>query len=133
MRSSKERSEAGSRPDAGGVRPAGIAIGDLALHSGDCLKAVRILNKSTINNGKKMASDPAFNLAAQLLAAKLNVVAGAGVSTCAAMAINQAQALLDLVNFNGITHNTLTAAQSSLMNSLANTLDRYNNNLLVCP
>ena len=114
--------------------PAGIAIGDLVLHAGDCLQAVRILNKSTISsNSKKMASDPAFNLAAQLLAAKLNVVAGAGVSTCAALAINQAQALLDLVNFNGITHNNLTAAQSSLMNSLANTLDRYNNNLLVCP
>jgi hypothetical protein len=120
--------------------PTGILIGDLLLHGStatpnvapDCLKAVRILDKSTINNAKKMASDPAFNLAAQLLAAKLNVVAGAGVSTCAAQAINQAQALLDQVDFNGITHSTLTSAQAALMNSLATTLDRYNNNLLVC-
>ena len=44
----------------------------------DCLKAVRLLNKSTVDAGKKMSSDPAFNLAAQLLAADLNVVAGAG-------------------------------------------------------
>ena len=49
----------------------------LAEHAPDCLKAVSLLNKSTIDTGKKMASDPAFNLAAQLLAAKLNVVAGA--------------------------------------------------------
>jgi len=38
----------------------------------DCVSAVRLLNKSTIDNGKKMASDPAFNLAAQLVAAQLN-------------------------------------------------------------
>ena len=43
----------------------------------DCLKAVRILDKSNIATGKKMASDPAFNLAAQLLAYKLNLLLGA--------------------------------------------------------
>ena len=48
------------------------------LHSGDCMKAVRLLDKSTVHTGKKMASDPAFGLAAQYLAAKLNLVAGAG-------------------------------------------------------
>ena len=56
--------------------PAGIAIGTLTLHAGDCLKAVRLLDKSTVDTGKKMASDAAFGLAAQLLAAKLNMVAG---------------------------------------------------------
>ena len=98
----------------------------------DCKAAVRLLSKQTIKDGKKMASDPAFNLAAQLLAAELNVQAGAGVCPAAVTAINQAQALLAAINFNGNTHITLTAAQASLANSLAQMLDQYNNNLL-CP
>ena len=77
-----------------------------------------------------MASDPAFGLAAQLLAAKLNIVAGAGSCPAAVTAINDAQALLAAINFNGITHDKLSAAQATQANSLATTLDRYNNNLL---
>ena len=75
-----------------------------------------------------LASDPAFNLAAQLLAADLNIVAG----TCPAAvnAINDAQTLLAAVHFNGITHDKLSAAQATQANSLATTLDHYNNNLL---
>jgi hypothetical protein len=112
------------------AEPIGVQIGDLVLHAGDCLKAVRILDKSTIDSGKKMSSDPAFNLAGQLLAAKLNVVAGAGTCPAAVTAINSAQALLDAINFNGITHATMTTAQKNQANNLATTLDRYNNNLL---
>jgi len=110
--------------------PAGITIGTLTLHAGDCLKAVRLLDKSTIDTGKKMASDPAFGLAAQLLAAKLNIVAGAGSCPAAVTAINNAQALLAATHFNGITHDKLSAAQATQANSLATTLDRYNNSLL---
>jgi beta-propeller repeat-containing protein len=110
--------------------PAGITIGTLTLHSGDCLKAIRLLNKSTIDTGNKMASDPAFNLAAQLLAAKLNVVAGAGTCPAAVNAINNGQALLAATHFNGSTHDKLSPAQATQANSLATTLDRYNNNLL---
>ena len=102
----------------------------LTLHAGDCLKAVRLLDKSTIDTGKKMASDPAFGLAAQLLAAKLNIVAGAGSCPAAVTAINDAQALLAATHFNGITHDKLSAAQATQANSLATTLDRYNNSLL---
>ena len=120
------------------AEPAGITIGTLTLHGArvkpntapDCLKAVRLLNKSTIDTGKKMSSDPAFNLAAQLLAAKLNVTAGAGTCPAAVSAINDAQTLLAAVHFNGITHDRLTAAQTTQANNLATTLDRYNNNLL---
>lgn len=112
------------------AEPAGIAIGDLVLHAGDCLKAVRILNKSTIHSGTKKASDPAFNLAARLLAAKLNVVAGAGTCPVAVTALNSAQVLLDAINFNGISHATMTTTQKNQANSLATTLDRYNSNLL---
>ena len=89
----------------------GITIGTLTLHGGvstpntasDCLKAVRLLSKSTIDTGKNMASDPAFNLVAQLLVADLNVVAGAGTCPSAVSAINDAQTLLAAVHFNGIT------------------------------
>jgi hypothetical protein len=110
--------------------PAGIAIGLLTLHAGDCLKAIRLLDKSTIDTDKKMASDPTFGLAAQLLAAKLNIVAGAGSCPAAVTAINDAQPLLAAVHFDGRTHDKLTAAQAAQANGLATTLDRYNNNLL---
>jgi hypothetical protein len=115
-----------------------IMIGDLVLHdsnanpdvASDCTAAVRILNKSKISDGKKMSSDPAFNLAAQLLAAKLNIQAGAGSCGLAATAMNDAQALLDVVNFDGNGHGTMSSAQVSQANSLATKLDRYNNNTL---
>ena len=111
--------------------PAGISIGDLVLHTGDCVSAVKILDKrQTCSPYKKMSSDPAWNLAAQLLAAKLNVVAGAGVCPAAVTAINDAQALLDLVNFNGCKHDNMTTAQKNQANALAATLDAYNNNTL---
>jgi hypothetical protein len=70
-------------------------------------------------------------MAAQLLAADLNVAAGAGICSSAATAINQAQALLVKYGFNGSGYAPkLTAADTTLANSLATTLDRYNNNLL---
>jgi plastocyanin len=99
-----------------------------------CAIAVAILNKSDIVSGKKMASDPAYNLAAQLLAAKLNVTAGAGTCAAATTAIADAQALLDLINFTGTGSykNKMTAAQQAQANALAATLDSYNNNTL-CP
>jgi hypothetical protein len=106
----------------------GVFIGDLYVDT--CLEGVRILDKSTVNNGKKMASDPAFNLAAQLLAARLNIQAGAGVCPAAVTAINAAQALLDLVGFNGIQKPNMTSAQANQANTLAATLDKYNNNTL---
>jgi hypothetical protein len=116
----------------------GIATGILTLHGNtatpdkatDCLKAVRLLSKQTIDGKKSMASDPAFNLASQYLAAKLNVVAGAGVNGTATTAINEAQTLLSAIKFNGSTHDKMTAAQITKANSLAKTLDDYNNNRL---
>ena len=58
--------------------PAGIAIGSL----GDCTPATaeggQAAGQGDRRHGKKKASDPAFGLAAQLLAARLNIAAGAG-------------------------------------------------------
>ena len=113
-----------------------ILIGTLLLHDGnsdpevatDCADAVNILNKTQVcSPHKKKASDAAFNLAAQLLAADLNVQAGAGINSCAVDAINAAQALLAAINFNGCTHNSMTAAQTTKANCLATKLDQYNN------
>jgi hypothetical protein len=80
---------------------------------------VRLLNKATIDTGKKIASDPAFNLEAQLLAADLNVIAGAGTCPSAINAINDTQTLLAAIHFNGITHDKVTTAQAAQATSLA--------------
>jgi hypothetical protein len=108
-----------------------ITIGTLTLTSSDCVKAVKLLSKQTIDNtGKSMSSDPAFNLAAQLLAAKLDVAAGAGTCGAAVTAINDAQTLLASIQFNWISHDKMTATQTTQANSLATKLDAYNNNKL---
>jgi hypothetical protein len=118
--------------------PNGVTLGLLVLHGNvsdpnhapSCLAAVRILNKSRVDTGAKQASDPAFGLAAQLLAAKLNIIAGAGSCTAANTAISQGSALLLAIHFDGSTHDVMTSAQKSQANSLASTLDKYNNNTL---
>jgi hypothetical protein len=96
----------------------------------DCAKAVALLNKSTIGGGnKKMASDPAFNLAAQLVAAELNFFAGAAKNGAVITAVNQAVVLLGKYKFDGNGYTPkLTNADANAMNNLATTLDNYNNN-----
>lgn len=69
-------------------------------------------------------------VAARLFAAKLNVQAGAGACGAAVTAIGADQALLDLVNFVGTAAPSMTAAQKQQANSLATSLNRYNNNVL---
>lgn len=120
------------------AEPGGILIGTLTLHGStatpnnapDCLSAVRLLNKSTISSGTKRASDPAFNNVAQLLAYRLNILAGAGDKPAANDAATQSQAILAAVGFNGNTHAALTPAQAAALNTYATTLDKYNNNTL---
>jgi hypothetical protein len=93
----------------------------------DCQKAVNLLNKQNLS-GTKKAGDPAFNLAAQLLAAELNYTAGSAKTSAATTAINQAVRLPGKCQFDGSTHATISTADAATMNSLANTLDDYNNN-----
>ena len=94
----------------------------------NCNQAVSLLDKSRIDNGRKSASDPAFNLAAQLVAAQLNYAADAGKTPAATTAINEAVILLGSVNFNGSTHGTISKEVAAQMNALAKILDDYNNN-----
>jgi hypothetical protein len=92
--------------------------------------AVKLLNKSTITGSKKMASDPCFNLAAQLVAYRLNQPNGAWPSTVAAQAADLAQQMLLAEGFNGNTHARLTRQGIANLNYLAKVLDAYNNSTL---
>jgi Prealbumin-like fold domain len=98
-----------------------------------CQAAVNILNKSDLS-GIKRASDPLFNMAAQLLAAELNISAGADPK-CIQPIIDAANALLVKYHWNGTYpySPTLTSADATLANQYATLLDKYNNNTLVCP
>jgi hypothetical protein len=107
--------------------PAGVQLDGFTL-TGPCSTVVNLLNKSTGTTGKKMASDPLFNLVAQLIAAELNVKAGAGICPKAALAIQQANALLTKYSFTVDGYKTkLSTADATLANNLATELDNYNN------
>jgi hypothetical protein len=97
---------------------------------------VNLLNKSTIDGKKKMASDPLFNLTAQLVGAQLNGFMGAGISGVTIINIDRAVLLDGKYKFNGLTYSpALTAADTNLANCLATQLDNYNNGRPVsaCP
>ena len=100
----------------------------LILGSGDCQKAVNLLNKSTADGKKKMASDPLFNMTAQLIGAQLNYFAGAGVNGPTTSNITKAVLLDGKYKFDGNTYSPkLSAADAALANCLATQLDNYNN------
>jgi len=95
-----------------------------------CTFAVNLLNKSRISTGTKMASDPLFNMAAQLLGADLNLQAGAAACASAVSVINQAQALLLKYLFDGNGYSPrVTSTDAMLASQLAANLETYNNNL----
>ncbi len=107
----------------------GYTIGILQLDGSDCEDAVNILDKRDILSGKKKANDAAYNLAAQLLAAEVNLSAGAETCQEVVDAVNAAQTLLASIGFDG-TGNYLRpkdGQQYQDANNLAATLDQYNN------
>jgi Prealbumin-like fold domain len=122
----------------------GIQVDSFYLHGStatpnvapDCAKAVNLLSKQNFK-GVNKASDPLFNMAAQLVAAELNLVAGAYSCPAVVAAIGQANALLTKYSFNGTSYTgtlVVNAAANppvndpALANSLAKRLDDYNNN-----
>ena len=92
---------------------------------------MRLLNKTTIDTAAKQASNPAFNLAAQLLAAELNYAASAGQTSAATTAINQAAVILGKYMFSGTANwaktTKISPSDKLTMNALASVLDAYNN------
>jgi hypothetical protein len=101
----------------------GAYLGGAQINS--CAKGGSILDKSTFA-GVKKASDPAYNMAAQLLAVKLNIQAGAD-PRCIGPYVTEADGILTAISFNGSTVPTITAAQGARLNVLATYFDRYNN------
>lgn len=105
-------------------------VGDLSVST--CRQAVRVLAKQD-QAGRSKASDAAYELAAQLLAASFNL--GAGAKTCAGVqqAALQGQTLLDTIGFTG-SGDLLGSKSKSTRRpqalALAATLDRYNNGAL---
>jgi hypothetical protein len=91
-----------------------------------CLQGVKVLSKQD-QAGANHANDAAYELAAQLLAAKLNLAAGA--ETCAGVqsAVTNGQALLESILFTG-SGDYLTKASTNRTNALAlaTTLAKYN-------
>ena len=75
-----------------------------------------------------MASDPLFNMAAQLVGAQLNYFAGAGKNGPTTQNITSAVLLLGKYGFNGNTYSPkLSSADTTKANCLATQLDNYNN------
>jgi hypothetical protein len=120
-------------PELDNNLPIGIGVLTIPATYTGCEWGVDILSKSDLS-GKKYASDPAYNMAAQLLAAMLNYRAGAvPISTayCPAywQAIESGNALLKTISFDADEPyaKTLTSAQATAANTLATLLDKYNN------
>ena len=121
----------------------GITIGILTLVADDDVydcdegteDARLILDKRDLGGkNKKRASDAAYSLAAQLLAAIANDTAGAGVCTEAGQAIIDGQNLLVNIGFDG-TGAFLRPKDDEYHDALdlASTLDSYNNGTLCVP
>ena len=95
-----------------------------------CQIAVKVLGKQDQKTGKSQASDAAYALAAQLLAAKFNVAAGAKQCDIQSV-IDQAQALLVSINFLGKGSYLPSKGGNQALRqqalALATQLDDYNN------
>ena len=66
-----------------------------------CTAAFNLLGKSTMNGKSKQASDPLFNMTAQLLGAELNMFAGAGSNGNIATDVGRAVVLNGKYQFTG--------------------------------
>jgi Prealbumin-like fold domain len=102
-------------------------IGDFSVTS--CQQAVNLLAKRD-GSGRSKSSDAAYELGAQLLAARLNLAAGAETCSAVQQAVLDGQTLLDTINFSG--SGDYLGSKSKDPNraqalSRASTLDRYNN------
>ena len=114
-----------------------VILGDLVLETGDdanCAAFTNILDKRVPLGpftGRNRASDPAYNMAAQLTAAQLNYLNSGTQCVGAGNAIEDGIQLLTAIGFNGMDLNwrdDLDAlGLTSLANELAEVLDDYNN------
>lgn len=102
------------------------------ISSLQCAQAVALLSKNAVD-GSNRAGDPIYNLVAQLLGAKVNRAAGAGVCTAVNDAFMAAQTLLLAVGFDGNEYFSgkkqnavLSGAQRTQAVALADIFGSYN-------
>jgi hypothetical protein len=112
-----------------GVLP--MTIGDLQLET--CEDARSLLDKRDLN-GRERASDAAYSLAAQLIAAQANFAAGATVCDDVLADIDAANGLLSDIGFDGVGRELPPSRRNdpdrALALMLAESLDDYNNGLV---
>jgi hypothetical protein len=103
------------------------AVGDMPLVN--CEDGVNILDQRELDgNNRKRASDAAYTLAMHLLAAKLNLAAGAETCPEVVTAVAAGDALLASIGFDGTgTYLRPKDAEYQTALDLAYTLDEYNN------
>jgi hypothetical protein len=91
-----------------------------------CAQAVKVLSKQD-QSGTNRANDAAYELAAQLLAARFDLAAGAETCTAVQNAVTNAQSLLVSINFTG-SGSYLTKSSTNRTNALnlATQLATYN-------
>ena len=95
-----------------------------------CQQAVKVLSKQD-QSGTNKASDAAYALAAQLLATKFDLAAGAKTCTAVQDAVVSSQNLLVSINFTGSgSYLTKSSTNQTSALNLAATLDKYNNGKL---
>lgn len=100
-------------------------VGDFNVTT--CAQGIKVLGKQD-QSGANMSKDAAYELAAQLLAAKLNLAADA--ETCAAQntAVLDGQALLHQITFTGSgSYLVKSSTNRTKALDLASKLDKYNN------
>jgi hypothetical protein len=107
-------------------------VGDLEITT--CTDGVSILDQRDLQSNRKRASDAAYTLAMHLLAAKLNLAAGAETCSAAVDAVAAGDALLSSIGFDG-TGQFLRPRDAEYQTALdlAGTLDTYNNGNLCSP
>jgi hypothetical protein len=89
---------------------------------------VSILDQRDLDSGRKRASDAAYTLAMHLLAAKLNLAAGAETCSGVVDAVAAGDALLQSIGFDGTgSYLRPKDAEYQTALALAATLDEYNN------
>jgi hypothetical protein len=110
----------------------GVMIGKLKVAT--CEVAVSVLSKQLLDGKKKARGDmnPFFNSASQLLAAKLNIQAGADVPPCLNDIISRTDQYLNFYNYNGSYADPISGVDKTNLLALAGYLDLYNNNNLSC-
>ena len=104
----------------------GIGLGDHILTT--CEESVALLEGRTATGDE--TADPAFTLAAQLLAAELNLNIGAETCPAAEEAVVGAQIVLSAARFDGVSASPLDAEAGGALPQLIDLLAAYNTGVL---